>query len=165
MLFRSSAKLTLQLDDYNPGCKLVAPQPGERCQSFDNFEPDQAIPGAVLSAQFFRLGLSLPLHPFLHEVIQYYDVAPLQLTPNSYRMAVCMYILYDQLFHPADRNALALAARELAAKFLSFKNIISQCIHIQFSIINIIFVFINILAYNPCKARDVYIFIKLLYFY
>lgn len=87
-------KLTNLLQTCKPGCKLMIPAPGERCHHFDSFEPDQPIPQAVLFAQFFKLGLSLPMHPFIQELLEFYDIAPLQLTPNSYRMAMCMYILY-----------------------------------------------------------------------
>lgn len=70
----------------------------EKCNIFDNFEPDQVVPCAVLSAQFFRIGLYLTFHPFIKENIDLYKIAPFKLTPNSYRMAVCIYILYDSLF-------------------------------------------------------------------
>ncbi|KAK1402683.1 hypothetical protein POM88_002288 [Heracleum sosnowskyi] len=53
------------------------------------------------------MGLSIPLHPFIHDIITYYDIAPLQMTPNAYRMAMCMYVLYDQLFEKK------MSAREL----------------------------------------------------
>lgn len=92
---------------YTPGCRLVIPQPGKRCHTFNNFEPDQTIPNDVLPAQFFRLGLSLPLHPFIQDILDFYNIAPLQLNPNSYRMAICMYILYDLVFEAP------LSAREL----------------------------------------------------
>lgn len=103
----TAQKLENLLEACNPGCSLVVPQPEERCHDFSNFEPDQAIPCAVFSAQFFRLGLSLPLHPFIVDILNTYKLAPLQLTPNSYRMAICMYILYDSLFQ------VKLTAREL----------------------------------------------------
>lgn len=91
----------------NPGCNLVIPSGGERCHRFNNFEPDQSIPNAVLSASFFKLGFSLPLHPFFTDVLNFYDIAPMQLSPNSFRVAACMYILYDQTF------SVPLTAREL----------------------------------------------------
>ena len=70
-------------------------KPGERCHRFDTLKPDTNYPNAVLSSQFFRLGISLPLHPFILEILDFYEVSLMQLTPNSYRMAVCLYILYD----------------------------------------------------------------------
>ena len=92
------SKLSKLLEFCNPGCRLVIPQVGERCHRFDSFEPDQLEPEAVLSAAFFRVGVSLPLHPFLTELLNFYQLAPLQLTPNSYRMAIGTYILYANEF-------------------------------------------------------------------
>ena len=89
------ARLQSLLESCNPGCTLGIWKPGERCHRFDTLKPGTGYPKAVLSAQFFRLGLSLPLHPFILEVMDFYEVSPMQLTPNSYRMAVCLYILYD----------------------------------------------------------------------
>lgn len=93
---------------YHTGCTLIIPTKNERCHRFDNFEPDQMIPNAVLSAQFFKLGLSLPLHPFIQDILRFYDIAPFQLIINSYRMAMCLYILYNREF---DNN---LSAFELS---------------------------------------------------
>lgn len=43
-------KLENQLKNCSPGCRLVIPNPDEKCYRFDNFEPDQVVPCAVLSA-------------------------------------------------------------------------------------------------------------------
>ncbi|KAK1365185.1 hypothetical protein POM88_040746 [Heracleum sosnowskyi] len=91
-------RVKLLLQKHRPKCRLVVPSPGERCHRFDNFELDQQIPCVVFSATFFRMGLSIPLHPFINDIITYYDISPLQMTPNAYRMAMCMYVLYDQQF-------------------------------------------------------------------
>lgn len=91
----------------DPGCDLVVPTAGERCHRFGNFEPDQAIPNAVLSASFFKLGFSMPMHPFFVDMLNFYEIAPMQLSPNSFRVAACMYILYDQTF------SVPLTPREL----------------------------------------------------
>lgn len=100
-------RLERLLEMCNLGCSLVIPSAGERCHKFDDFEPDQVIPDAVLSASYFKLGFSLPMHSFFIEMLKFYDIAPMQLTPNSFRVAACMYILYDQTF------SVALTAREL----------------------------------------------------
>ncbi|KAL1811046.1 hypothetical protein ACET3Z_021111 [Daucus carota] len=101
------ARLQSLLESCNPGCTLGIPKPGERCHRFDTLKPGTGYPKAVLSTQFFRLGLSLPLHPFILEVLDFYEVSPMQLTPNSYRMAVCLYILYD-IHHGVRMSALEL---------------------------------------------------------
>lgn len=100
-------RLKILLQKCQPQCQLVIPSPGERCHRFDMLEPDQVIPSAVFSATFFRMGISIPLHPFIHDILRLYDLAPLQMTPNAYRMAMCMYILYNQEF---DKK---MSAREL----------------------------------------------------
>ena len=101
------ARLQSLLESYNPGCTLAIPKPRERCHRFDTLNLDTNYPNAVLSSQFFRLGLSLPLHPFILEIMDFYEVSPMQLTHNSYRMAVCLYILYD-IHHGVRMSALEL---------------------------------------------------------
>lgn len=100
-------KLEKLLESCDPGCNLVVRSVGERCHKFDNFEPDQSIPSAVLSASFFKLGFSLPMHPFFIDLLIFYDITPMQLTPNSFRVEACMLIYYDQTF------SVSLTAREL----------------------------------------------------
>lgn len=57
-----------------------------------NFGPEQAILSVVLSAKHFKMGLTMPLHPFIVKILERYD------HPNSSRMAICMYILYHKQF-------------------------------------------------------------------
>lgn len=95
----NAARVKSLLRNCYTGCRLVIPEPGERCHRFDNFEMDQAEPAVVLSAQFFKVRLSLPLHPFIQDILEFYDIAPLQLTINSYRMAMCVYVLYNRDFN------------------------------------------------------------------
>lgn len=92
-------RLQSLLEVCTPGCTLEIPNPGERFHRFDLLSPDCNIPNAVFSAQFFKLQLSLPLHPFIVEISDYYEVAPMQLTPNSYCMAVCLYIPYHSYYN------------------------------------------------------------------
>lgn len=40
------------------------------------------------------------LHPFLRQVIEWYDVVPLQLSPNSYKLILALFILYHDLKYP-----------------------------------------------------------------
>ena len=48
-----------------------------------------AFSGAILKA-----GVSFPLHPFIDEVLQFFDVVSFQLTPNSYCIIVAFYIAF-----------------------------------------------------------------------
>lgn len=71
-----------------PTCSIVIPEPGERAHRFDIRIPDRGLPNAVTSAAFFKVGVYFPLHPFMKEVLDFYGLTPLQLTPNSYRLAI-----------------------------------------------------------------------------
>ncbi|PON63506.1 hypothetical protein PanWU01x14_131700 [Parasponia andersonii] len=44
-----------------------------------------------------RCGIHLPLHLYIKLVVNYYGVVPFQLTPNTYRYIVGLYILYHGL--------------------------------------------------------------------
>lgn len=95
------------LESCDPGCRLVVPCAGEKCHSFNGLKPGRPVPKAVLSASYFKLGFSFPMHPLFIDILKFYDIAPMQLTPNSYRMTACMFILYNQTF------SVPLTAREL----------------------------------------------------
>lgn len=82
----------------HPKCTIVIPVPGERAHRFDTRTPELGIPKAVISAAFFKVGVYVPLHPFLRDVLDFYELAPLQLTPNLYRPAISTYILYASKF-------------------------------------------------------------------
>lgn len=67
----------------------------DRCHRFDNYEPEKAIPHVVVSISHFKLGFTVPMHPFFVEMLDFYELTPLELTPNSFRVVVCMYVLYE----------------------------------------------------------------------
>lgn len=95
----TSVKLERLFEEcHRPVCKITVPEPGERAHRFDLKIPKQGIPHAVISAAFLRVGVSMPLHPFLREVLDFYQLAPMQLTPNSYRLAISTFILYSSKF-------------------------------------------------------------------
>lgn len=76
----------------------MIPEPGERAHRFDVRTPELGVPYAVISAAFLKVGFFTPIHPFLREVLDFYELAPMQLTPNSYRLAISTYILYSSKF-------------------------------------------------------------------
>lgn len=78
---------------------MAIPKVGERCHQFGIDEPHQVILDVVLAASF-KLGFSLPMHPFFLEVLGYFDLALIQLTSNSYRMSACIYVLYSEQLKP-----------------------------------------------------------------
>ncbi|GMN67186.1 hypothetical protein TIFTF001_036426 [Ficus carica] len=52
----------------------------------------------ALSAEYFRAGLRLPLHPFLRLALTRLNVAPAQLNANVYRILVGCFILWAKNF-------------------------------------------------------------------
>ena len=47
---------------------------------------------AAISEEIFKGGGRIPLHPFIRSVLDHFEIAPMQLTPNAYVIAVAMYI-------------------------------------------------------------------------
>lgn len=79
-------------------CTIVIPDPGERAHRFNKRTPELGIPKAVISTAFLKVGFFMPIHPFLREVLEFYELAPMQLTPNSYHLAISTYIMYASKF-------------------------------------------------------------------
>ncbi|GMN43141.1 hypothetical protein TIFTF001_012342 [Ficus carica] len=52
----------------------------------------------ALSAEYFRAGLRLPLHPFLRRALTQLNVVPAQLNANAYRILVGCFILWAKNF-------------------------------------------------------------------
>lgn len=67
---------------------------------FFNYEKNFRIPRMVTSPKLVSLGVGAPLHPYLREMIELYDLAPLQLSPNSYKLVLTLFILYMDLNFP-----------------------------------------------------------------
>ncbi|GMN18886.1 hypothetical protein TIFTF001_045094 [Ficus carica] len=61
--------------------------------------PSRPPPSYIaLSAEYFRAGLRLPLHPFLRRALKRLNVAPAQLNANTYRILVGCFILWAKNF-------------------------------------------------------------------
>ena len=71
--------------------ELVVPGPGD----LPSRPPPEHI---TLSAEFFRAGLRLPFHPFLRRALTAFNLAPIQLNANAYRILVGCYILWRKTF-------------------------------------------------------------------
>lgn len=77
-----------------------------RPHRFD-YGPDFKIPRSVLTLKHLALGVGAPLHPYYRDIVEWYDVAPIQLSPNSYKLAAALFILYH------DKNFGAPTMEEL----------------------------------------------------
>ena len=53
-----------------------------------------SIPRMVVTNRLLELGFGNPMHPFLIEIFEYHKIAPIQLSPNSYRLAIGLYMMY-----------------------------------------------------------------------
>ena len=56
----------------------------------DNFR----IPRTVLIPKMVALGVATPLHPYFKAIIEWFGLAPIQLSPNRYKLAIALCILY-----------------------------------------------------------------------
>lgn len=76
-----------------------------RCHIFltgqDENGKEYRVPRMVTSARLVELGVGAPLHPFFKEILEWFDLAPLQLSPNSYKLVIGMYMLYKELGYEA----------------------------------------------------------------
>ena len=52
------------------------------------------IPRMVVTNRLLELGFGNPMHPFLIEIFEFHKIAPIQLSPNSYRLAIGIYMMY-----------------------------------------------------------------------
>ena len=48
----------------------------------------------AFNTALLRLGVRLPLHPFIHDILEVLDLSPTQLTPNSYRLMLGSYVAW-----------------------------------------------------------------------
>ena len=53
-----------------------------------------SIPRMVVTNRLIELGFGNPMHPFLVEIFEFHKIAPIQLSPNSYRLAIGIYMMY-----------------------------------------------------------------------
>lgn len=61
--------------------------------NFDNLR----IPQMVLSPKLLFLGVGAALHPYIKSILKLYNVAPIQLSPNFYKLAWSLFIMYHDL--------------------------------------------------------------------
>ena len=80
-------KLKLIARQYKLGEACLKPSPTDR--------PHLPLFGYMaFSEVIIKGGVSLPLHPFIETVLQYFNVALFQFTPNSFRIIVAFFIAF-----------------------------------------------------------------------
>ena len=42
----------------------------------------------------FSASLRLPIHPTIRRILNFYNICPAQLSPNAWRCAVCVFVIY-----------------------------------------------------------------------
>ena len=70
--------------------KFIIPTRKER-----GSEPPEGL--VAFSDSIIKSSGVLPLHPFSVKVLNYFELAPLQLSPNSWVVLSCLYVLYKQV--------------------------------------------------------------------
>ena len=106
----SKAEIEWCLRYYDKGCIWARPHPWMRPHIFD-YNPRLRIPRMVLTPKLIRLGIGPPLHPYFRSIIEWFDIAPIQLSPNGWKLAIALYMLYQ------DHNNRAPTMEDLSYFF------------------------------------------------
>ena len=85
------------------------------------------IPRIVLTPLLIKLGVGAPLHPFFRAISEWFDIAPIQLSPNSYRLAIAIYIMYIN-------EGYAPPTMEELSHFLSLRKVAKETGYFYFAI-------------------------------
>ena len=106
----SKAEIEWCLRYYDKGCIWARPHPWMRPHIFD-YNPRLRIPRMVLTPKLVKLGIGPPLHPYFRSIIEWFDIAPIQLSPNGWKLAIALYMLYQ------DHNNRAPTMEDLSYFF------------------------------------------------
>lgn len=82
-------------DYYHMEGKSVVPKEGMRPHRFDR--ENIRIPRMVTTLRHVPLGVTAPLPKYYVDLCEWFQVAPIQLSPNSYMLAAGLYILFDKV--------------------------------------------------------------------
>ena len=78
----TNAEIKWCLKYFDKGCIWARPHPWMRPHIFD-YNPRLRIPRMVLTPKLVKLGIGPPLHPYFKSIIEWFDIASIQLSPNS----------------------------------------------------------------------------------
>ena len=82
-------------DYYYMQGKSVVPKEGMRPHRFDR--ENIRIPRMVTTLRHVPLGVTAPLPQYYIDLCGWFEVAPIQLSPNSYMLAAGLYILFNKV--------------------------------------------------------------------
>lgn len=81
------------MDYYEQEGTAVVPLEEMRPHRFDI--GNHRIPRTVLTPRHVSLGVGAPLHDYFEKICKWFDIAPIQLSPKSYKLAAVLFILYQ----------------------------------------------------------------------
>ena len=55
----------------------------------------------AINEAILKIGVFLPVHFFIDQVLEFFDIVPFQLFLNSYRLIVVFYIAFSELCETA----------------------------------------------------------------
>lgn len=113
------------MDYYEQEGTAGVPLEEMRAHLFDIW--NHRIPRTVLTPRHVSLGGGAPLHDYFEKICKWFDVAPIQLSPNSYKLAAGLYILYkDEGFREPTMEDLSyflrLTRSSIGYYFLAVRN-------------------------------------------
>ena len=88
----SKEEIMWLVEYFDVNARWMKPTPEMRIHRF-NIE-GLYPPRMVITNRLVELGFGNPMHPFLIEIFEYHRIAPIQLSPNSYRLAIGLYMMY-----------------------------------------------------------------------
>ena len=82
----------------------------------------------AISEAILKVGVFLPLHPFIDQVLKLFDIAPFQLTSNSYRIMVSFFITFSEAYRvePSLGHFAYIFGIKTVAKYAGFLYLIGH---------------------------------------
>lgn len=92
----SDAEIEWCMNYYDQIGMWAQPHKRMRCHIF-NYGAPFRVPGMVTSHKLVALGVDALLYPYYKALLEWFDLAPLQLSPSIYKLAAALLILYNEL--------------------------------------------------------------------
>lgn len=103
----SEAEIEWCMNYYDQEGMWACPHHRMRCHIFNHGTPFR-VPRIVTFPKIVALDVGASLHPYYRAFLEWFDLAPLQLSLNSYKLAAALLILYIELgFDPPSMSELS----------------------------------------------------------